>query len=119
MRLFVDALERRQLRSVTTPDASFADGGFRELSRFVFPSNAKATPLADGRVVVTDNFAAYFLRGDGRAAYFLPLPGGGDVKLVFSLRYSPGEHLILRVEPAREDGLARVKEAICKSATPK
>ena len=63
--------------------------------------------------------AAAFLQGDGRAAYFLPLPGGGDVKLVFSLRYSAGEHLILRVEPAREDGLARVKEAICKSATPK
>ena len=56
--------------------------------------------------------AAGFLRGEGRAAYFLPLQGGGDVKLVFSLRYSPGEHLILRVDPARKDGLARIKEAV-------
>ena len=30
--------------------------------------------------------AAAFLRGEGRAVYFLPLQGGGDVKLVFSLR---------------------------------
>ncbi len=56
--------------------------------------------------------AAAFLQGAGRAAYFLPLLGGGDVKLVFSLRYSAGEHLILRVETARPEGLARIKEAI-------
>ena len=56
--------------------------------------------------------AAALLRGDGRVAYFLPLPGGGDVKLVFSLRYSAGEHLMLRVEPARPDGLHRIKEAV-------
>jgi hypothetical protein len=56
--------------------------------------------------------AAAFLQGAGRAAYFLPLHGGGDVKLVFSLRYSAGEHLILRVDPARSDGLARIKEAV-------
>ncbi len=55
--------------------------------------------------------AAAFLQGEGRAAYFLPLQSGGDVKLVFSLRYSAGEHLILRVDPARSDGLARIKEA--------
>ncbi len=56
--------------------------------------------------------AAAFLRGEGRAAYFLPLPRGGDVRLVFSLRYSAGEHLILRVEPARPEGLERIKEAV-------
>jgi hypothetical protein len=56
--------------------------------------------------------ASAFLRGEGRSAFFLPLPGGGDVKLVFSLRYSAGEHLILRVEPARPDGLPRIKEAV-------
>jgi hypothetical protein len=56
--------------------------------------------------------AAAFLQGAGRAAYFLPLQGGGDVKLEFSLRYSAGEHLILRVDPARSDGLARIKQAV-------
>ncbi len=56
--------------------------------------------------------AAAFLQGEGRAAYFLPLQGGGDVKLVFSLRYSAGEHLILRVDPARPEGLTRIKEAV-------
>ena len=56
--------------------------------------------------------ASAFLHGEGRAAFFLPLPGGGDVKLVFSLRYSAGEHLILRVDPARSDGLARIKDAV-------
>ncbi len=56
--------------------------------------------------------AAAFLQGAGRAAYFLPLQSGGDVKLEFSLRYSAGEHLILRVDPARSDGLARIKEAV-------
>ena len=60
--------------------------------------------------------AAAFLQGGGRAAYFLPLQGGGDVKLVFSfLRYSAGEHLILRVDPARPEGLARIKEAVLRS----
>ena len=59
--------------------------------------------------------AAAFLQGGGRAAYFLPLQGGGDVKLVFSLRYSAGEHLILRVDPARPEGLTRIKEAVSRS----
>jgi hypothetical protein len=56
--------------------------------------------------------AAAFLRGGRALAYFLPLFGGGDVKLVFSLRYSAGEHLILRVDTERSDGLARIKEAV-------
>ncbi len=56
--------------------------------------------------------AAAFLRGEGRAAYFLPLQGAGDVKLVFSLRYSAGEHLILRVDAANPEGLTRIREAV-------
>ena len=56
--------------------------------------------------------AAAFLQGEGRVAFFLPLHGGGDVKLVLSLRYSAGEHLILRVDPARGEGLGRIKEAL-------
>ncbi len=56
--------------------------------------------------------AAAFLKGHGPTAYFLPLQGGGDVKPVFSLRYSAGEHLILRVDPARPEGLIRIKEAV-------
>ena len=56
--------------------------------------------------------AAAFLKGAGRAAYFLPLQGGGDVKLVFSLRYSAGEHLILRVDTARPEGLTQIKQAV-------
>ena len=56
--------------------------------------------------------AAAFLQGEGRAAYFLPLQGGGDVKIVFSLRSSAGGHLILRIDPARPEGLARIKDAV-------
>ena len=56
--------------------------------------------------------AAAFLEGAERAAYFLPLQGGGDVKLVFSLRYSAGEYLILRVDTARPEGLTRITEAV-------
>lgn len=56
--------------------------------------------------------AAGFLRGEGRAAYFLPLQSSGDVKLVFSLRYSAGRHLILRVDTSRPEGLVRIKEAV-------
>ncbi len=60
--------------------------------------------------------AAAFLKGHGVAAYFLPLQGGGDVKLVFSLRYSAGEHLILRVDTAQPEGLTRIKEAVRRHA---
>ncbi len=63
--------------------------------------------------------AAAFLQGAGRAAYFLPLQGGGDVKLVFSLRYSAGEHLILRVDTARPEGLDRIKQAVRKAEVSK
>ncbi len=55
--------------------------------------------------------AAAFLKGRGHAAYYLPLYGGGDVKLVFSLRYSAGEHLILRIDTAWPNGLPRIQEA--------
>jgi hypothetical protein len=81
----------------------------REITLVVHPAIRKALRGFEEEFSVP---AAAFLRGDGRAAYFLPLPGGGDVKLVFSLRYSPGEYLILRVEPEREDGLVRIKEAV-------
>ncbi len=56
--------------------------------------------------------AATFLQGQGRVAYFLPLQGGGDVKLVFARRYSAGEYLILRVDPARPEGLTRIEDAV-------
>ncbi len=79
----------------------------REITLVIHPAIRKALVGCEEDFSVP---AAAFLRGDGRAAYFLPLPGGGDVKLVFSLRYSPGEHLILRVDPARQDGLTRIKE---------
>jgi hypothetical protein len=59
--------------------------------------------------------AAGFLRGEGKATYFLPLQGGDDVKLVFSLRYSAGEHLILRVDTARSEGLVRIKQAVLRA----
>ncbi len=59
--------------------------------------------------------AAAFLQGAGKAAYYLPLQGGGDVKLVFSLRYSAGEHLILRVDTARPEGMHRIKEDVRKA----
>jgi hypothetical protein len=63
--------------------------------------------------------AAAFLKGEGRAAYFLPLQVGGDVKLVFSLRYSAGEHLILRVDTARPEGMDRIKAAVRRGETGK
>jgi hypothetical protein len=81
----------------------------REITLVIHPAIRKALRGFEEAFSVP---AAVFLRGDGRAAYFLPLPGGGDVKLVFSLRYSPGEHLILRVDPERADGLVRIKDAI-------
>ncbi len=37
------------------------------------------------------------------------------MKLVFSLRYSAGEHLILRVDTARPEGMHRIKEDVRKA----
>jgi hypothetical protein len=88
----------------------------REITLVVHPAIRTALRGFEGAFSMP---AAAYLQGDARAVYFLPLAGGGDVKLVFALRYSAGEHLILRVEPEREDGLARVKEAVHKSATSK
>ena len=88
----------------------------REITLVIHPAIRKALIGFEEAFSVP---AAAFLQGNGRSTYFLPLQGGGDVKLVFSLRYSGGEHLILRVDPEREDGLARVKEAVHKSATSK
>ena len=81
--------------------------GERDISLVVHPAIRKALTGFEEEFSIP---AAAFLQGEGRAAFFLPLAGGGDVKLVFSLRYSAGEHLILRVETARPEGLARVKE---------
>ncbi len=81
----------------------------RDITLVIHPAIRKAL------VGFEDDFsdpAAAFLQGAGKAAYFLPLPTGGDVKLVFELRYSAGEHLILRVIPARADGLQRIKKAV-------
>jgi hypothetical protein len=80
----------------------------RDITLVIHPAIRKAL------VGLEDDFsgpAAAFLQGAGQAAFFLPLPTGGDVKLVFELRYSAGEHLILRVIPARADGLQRIKRA--------
>ena len=41
------------------------------------------------------------------------------MKLVFSLRYSAGEHLILRVDTARPEGLDRIKQAVRKAEVSK
>jgi hypothetical protein len=79
----------------------------RDITLVIHPSIRKALIGFEEEFSIS---AAAFLQGEGRAAFFLPLVGGGDVKLVFSLRYSPGEHLILRVDPARQDGLTRIKE---------
>ncbi len=81
----------------------------REITLMIHPAVRKALIGFEEAFSIP---AAAFLQEEGRAAYFLPLPGGGDVKLVFSLRYSAGEHLILRVDPARADGLPRIKDAV-------
>ncbi len=81
----------------------------RDITLMVHPAIRKALTGYEDEFSTS---AAGFLKGQGSAAYFLPLLGGGDVKLVFSLRHSAGDHLILRVEPARPDGLSRIKEAI-------
>jgi hypothetical protein len=81
----------------------------RDITLVIHPAVRKALTGYEEEFSI---LASAFLQGEGRAAFFLPLPDGGDVKLVFSLRYSAGEHLILRVEPARSDGLSRIKDAV-------
>jgi hypothetical protein len=50
-----------------------------------------------------------FLKGESDGLYFLPLPDGSYVRLMFSQRRSPGGHPILRVDPLSSDGLSRIK----------
>jgi hypothetical protein len=53
-----------------------------------------------------------FLAGESDGLYFLPLQGGGYVRLVFSKRSSAGGHNLLRIDPLTKDGLARVKATL-------
>lgn len=53
-----------------------------------------------------------FLKGEADGIFFLPLPDGGYVRLVFSQRCSAGGHPILRIDPVTSEGLQRIKAAI-------
>ena len=53
-----------------------------------------------------------FLKGETDGVFFLPLPDGGYVRLVFSQRRSAGGHPILRVAPLSSEGLQRIKVAV-------
>ncbi|HEX2134750.1 MAG TPA: hypothetical protein VHG30_02435 [Microvirga sp.] len=53
-----------------------------------------------------------FLRGETDGLYFLPLDGGGYVRLLFSKRTSPGGYNILRVDPLSREGLDRIKNSV-------
>jgi hypothetical protein len=53
-----------------------------------------------------------FLKGKTDGVFFLPLPDGGYVRLVFSQRRSAGGHPILRVDPLASEGLQRIKVAV-------
>jgi hypothetical protein len=53
-----------------------------------------------------------FLKGETDGLYFLPLAGGGFVRLLFSKRVSPGGHKLLKVEPLTKEGLARIKASV-------
>jgi hypothetical protein len=53
-----------------------------------------------------------FLKGETDGVFFLPLPDGGYVRLVFSQRRSAGGHPILRVDPLSSEGLQRIKVAV-------
>jgi hypothetical protein len=53
-----------------------------------------------------------FLAGETDGLYFLPLPAGGYVRLLFAKRMSAGGHNILRIDPVTRDGLARIKASL-------
>ena len=52
-----------------------------------------------------------FLRDGTDGLYFLPMATGGHVRLLFTKRFSPRGHAILRVDPVAPDGLQRIKAA--------
>ena len=56
-----------------------------------------------------------FLRDGTDGSYFLPLAGGGHVRLLFSRRFSPRGHAILKVQPVPPDGIERIKAAARKT----
>jgi hypothetical protein len=53
-----------------------------------------------------------YLAGETDGLYFLPLPAGGYVRLLFSKRVSVGDHKILRIDPLTKEGLARIKASL-------
>jgi hypothetical protein len=53
-----------------------------------------------------------FLAGETDGLYFLPLRGGGYVRLVFSKRVSSGGHNLLRIDPLTSEGLGRIKASL-------
>jgi hypothetical protein len=53
-----------------------------------------------------------FLKDETDGLYYLPLQTGGFERLVFSRRTSPGGYSLLRVDPLRLDGMARVKASL-------
>jgi hypothetical protein len=53
-----------------------------------------------------------YLAGETDGLYFLPLPSGGYVRLLFSKRVSFGGHKILRIDPLTKDGLKRIKASL-------
>jgi hypothetical protein len=57
-----------------------------------------------------------FLKGETDGIFFLPLHGGGYVRLAFSQRHSSGGHLILRVDALTSEGLDQIKAAIRASS---
>jgi hypothetical protein len=58
-----------------------------------------------------------FLRDGTDGLYFLPLASGGHVRLLFSKRFSPRGHAILRVDPVAPDGLKRIQTALGPSTS--
>ncbi len=53
-----------------------------------------------------------FLAGQSDGLYFLLLPSGGYVRLVFSERVSSGGHNLLRIDPLTSEGLGRIKASL-------
>jgi hypothetical protein len=53
-----------------------------------------------------------FLAGETDGLFFLPLPSGGYVRLIFSKRVSSGGHKLLRIDPLTNEGLGQIKAAV-------
>jgi hypothetical protein len=53
-----------------------------------------------------------FLAGETDGLFFLPLRGGGYVRLVFSKRSSAGGCNLLRIDPLTSDGLVQIKASL-------